>query len=267
MSHPVIFSFFHFFIFLFLFASCGEKSPTAAERREAQFESWRQQLATERNTLHVTDSLLSALIPRINEATTKQGFEYERNECDDLGRFRPKGMDPGQNVQRTYLRSAVDDYGRTQLIAQYCGPRSFVVEQLRLEASDGTSVTTLCITPNDGSNYSYDIDGIHYQAVTFAYAGRIIEGMTQDHTVLTTADTDGGALAFIAQHADDERLVCHLISAQGREQRLTIPARERRSLAATYELGVLLRESLRLQQENKTASLKISYLEQKIEYH
>jgi len=36
-------------------------------------------------------------------------------------------------------------------------------------------------------------------------------------------------------------------------------------MAATYELGVMLRESVRLQQENKTASLKVQYLQELIE--
>lgn len=252
-------------LFGLLFIACGPKGPTVAERRAAQVEQWREQLATERQTLHVTDSLIAALVPKVNEATAKNGFEYEKTEYDDLGRFKPNGMDPGENVQRTYLRSAVDDYGRTQLIATYCGARSFIVHQLRVQSSDGTSVTTSSIAPNDGSNYSYDIDGTHYQSVTFAYTGRITEGMSQDSTVIAHADTDGGALGFIAQHNDDAKLCGFLIDANGKEQRITINEKERKALTATYELGIMLRESIRLQQENKTASLKIEYLEQKLQ--
>lgn len=246
-------------------ASCNEqKGPTAAERRAELDQRYVDQLRTERQTLHVTDSLLQAIAGQINTATT-QGFEYEKTEYDDLGRFRPKGMDPGDNVQRTYLRCAVDDYGRTQLICTYCGSKKFVVEQLRLSASDGTSILTRSIAPNDGSNYSYDIDGVHYQTVTFAFAGRITEGMTQDSTVLANADTDNGALAYIAQHVDDAKLSCQMLTAEGKEQAVPLSAQQRQQMAATYELGMLLRESIRLQQENKTASLKVEYLQARVD--
>lgn len=250
---------------LLLLSACqGDKGPTVAERRAAQTQQYRDQLANEIRTQHVTDSLIAAIIPQINQATS-QGFGYEKTEYDDLGRFSPQGMDPGQNVQRTYLRCAVDDYGRTQLIATYCGSKAFVVQQLQVTASDGTSVSTLAIEPNDGSNYAYDIDGTHYQSVTFAYAGRITEGMTQDSTLIARADTDNGALGFIAQHVDDPQLRCQLIAADGRQQAVSLSARERQQMAATYELGVMLRESVRLQQENKTASLKIQYLQDRLQ--
>lgn len=246
-----------------LLLSCNShQGQTIEERRAEQEQRYKDQLATERNTLHVTDSLINAISVQINKATD-EGFEYEKTEYDDLGRFRPKGSDPGDNVQRTYLRSAVDEYGRTQLICTYCGSKKFCVEQLRISSSDGTSIVTQSIAPNDGSNYSYDIDGTHYQSVTFVYAGHVTEGMTQDSTMLANADTDNGALGFIAQHADDVKLQCVMISSDGNEQKMTVTSKDLKQLAATYELGVMLRECTRLRQENKTASLKIQYLEER----
>ncbi|MBO4754871.1 MAG: hypothetical protein J5543_09765 [Bacteroidales bacterium] len=244
--------------------SCtGSRGPSAKERRAEQLEKYRTQLQTERQTLKVTDSIMIALIPEINTAKAK-GFEYEKTKYDDLGRFRPEGMDPSKNLFKTYLRCAVDDYGRTQLIATYCGAKSFVVHQLRLKASDGTEITTKVVEPNDGTNYSYDISGTHYQAVTFIYAGKITEGMTNDSTMLANADTDNGALGFIAQHVDDNKLTACFISTTGKELPIVIGPKTRERMAATYELGVLLRDFTRLQQENKTAGLKIQYLEQMI---
>lgn len=246
-----------------LSACGGDKGPTVAERKAEQLQKYKDQLRDERRNQMMTDSLIQLVVPRINEVTTAD-FEYEKTEYDDLGRFRPKGMDPGDNVERTYLRCAVDDYGRTQLIATYCGPKSFVVHQLRFASSDGTSISTHTIEPNDGSNYSYDIDGTHYQTVTFVYAGHITEGMTQDSTILANADTDGGALSYVAQHLDDNKLKCFLVSQQGKEQPVSLSTKDREGMTATYELGILLRESVRLQQENKTAGLKIQYLEELI---
>lgn len=246
---------------LSLQACIQKEGPTVEERKAEQLQKYKDQLRDEKRTLLMTDSLIQLVVPRINEVTTTD-FDYEKTEYDDLGRFRPKGMDPGDNVQKTYVRCAVDDYGRTQLIATYCGPKSFVVNQLRLLSSDGTGISTHVVEPNDGSNYSYDIDGTHYQTVTFVYAGHITEGMTQDSTLLANADTDGGALGFVAQQLEDKKLQCFLVSQSGKEQKVPLSEKDRMGMTATYELGILLRESVRLQQENKTASLKIQYLEE-----
>ncbi|MBR5070225.1 MAG: hypothetical protein IKX25_12585 [Bacteroidales bacterium] len=250
-------------IALALVSCSGSNAPSAKQRRAEQLEKYRTQLQTERQTLKATDSIMASLMPEINTAKGK-GFEYEKTQYDDLGRFRPIGMDPSENLNKSYLRCAVDDYGRTQLIATYCGPKTFVVHQVRINASDGTEITTKTIEPNDGTNYSYDIGGTHYQAVTFTFAGKITEGMTKDSTVLANADTDNGALGFIAQHVDDKNLKANYISTDGKEQMVNIGPKTRARMAATYELGVLLREFTRLQQENKTAGLKIQYLEQMI---
>ncbi len=250
-------------ITLVLVSCSGSNGPSVKQRRAEQLEKFRSQLQTERQTLKATDSLMMALIPQINTAKSK-GFEYEKTQYDDLGRFRPVGMDPSKNLYKTYLRCAVDDYGRTQLIATYCGSKTFVVHQLRINGSDGTEVTTKAIEPNDGTNYSYDISGTHYQAVTFTYAGKITEGMSNDSIVLANANTDNGALSYIAQHVDDKNLRATLISIDGKEKMIIFSPKTRESMAATYELGILLREYTRLQQENKTAGLKIQYLEQMI---
>lgn len=243
--------------------SCDTKTePTAAERRAAFEQQQEEQLANEQRTLRATDSLLQVLAPRINEVTQKM-FDYEKTEYDDLGHFRPKGTDPADNLNRTYLRSAVDDYGRTQLIGQYSGAKNFCVVQLQLEGGDGTTLATRTLPRDTGTNYSYDIDGNHYQAITFIHAGHVTEGMTQDSTVLANADTDNGALAYIAQHCEDTKLTCYMIAADGRRKQVTISERDRLNLAATYELGTLLREMVRLQQDNRTASLKIEYLQQR----
>lgn len=257
-SYPI-----YLLIAIVLVSCSGSNGPTVKQRRAEQLEKFRTQLQTERQTLKATDSLMMALIPEINTAKSK-GFEYEKTQYDDLGRFLPVGMDPSKNLYKTYLRCAVDDYGRTQLIATYCGSKTFVVHQLRINGSDGTEVTTKAIEPNDGTNYSYDISGTHYQAVTFTYAGKITEGMSNDSIVLANANTDNGALSYIAQHVDDKNLRATLISIDGKEKMIIFSPKTRESMAATYELGILLREYTRLQQENKTAGLKIQYLEQMI---
>lgn len=236
---------------LLLSCSSGEKGPTVEERREAMNQKYIDQLATEEKTLHVTDSLIQAMIPRINEVTA-EAFDYIKTEYDDLGRFVPKGMSTEDNVQRTYIHCAVDEYGQTQLISTYCGSK-LEHTQLRITASDGTSATTEAIPYNDGSNYRYDIDGTHYESVTYTVGRKT--GSDQ-----VNADTDGGVFSFIAMHADDSKLYGTLLGGK-KEVRVSISAKERAGLVACYELGVLLRDKLRLEQENKTAAGKIQYLQ------
>lgn len=246
----------YFCLLASLVTSCssGEKGPTIEERKAAQNQKYVDQLAVEQKTLHVTDSLIQTIIPRINEVTTKS-FDYEKSEYDDLGHFVPKGMSTDENVQRTYIRCAVDEYGQTQLISTYCGSE-LGHTQLRITAGDGSSVSTSIIPYNDGSNYKYAIDGIHYETVTFV-AGRKT-GSDQ-----VNADTDGGAFSFIAMHADDQKLFATLLGGK-KEVRVNITNAERNGLVSCYELGVLLRDKLRLEQENKTAAGKIQYLQEVI---
>ena len=234
--------------------SSGEKGPTVEERRAAQNQKYIDQLAVEENTLHITDSLIQAIIPRINEVTAIN-FDYVKTEYDDLGRFVPKGMSTEDNVQRTYIHCAVDEYGQTQLISTYCGSK-LEHTQLRITAGDGTSATTEAIPYNDGSNYRYTIDGTNYESVTYVLGRKT--GSDQ-----VNADTDGGVFSFIAMHADDTKLYGTLLGGK-REVKVTITAKERAGLVACYELGVLLRDKLRLEQENKTSSGKIQYLQEVI---
>lgn len=239
---------------MLLSCTSGEKGPTAAERREAMNQKYIDQLATEQNTLRVTDSLIQAIIPRINEVTAVS-FDYIKSEYDDLGRFVPKGMSTDENVQRTYIHCSVDEYGQTQLISTYCGSK-LEHTQLRITAGDGTSSTTDAIPYNDGSNYRYDIDGTHYESVTY-----VVGRKTGSDEV--NKDTDGGTFSFIAVHADDAKLYGTLLGGK-KEVRVNISEKERKSLVACYELGVLLRDKLRLEQENKTSAGKIQYLQEVI---
>lgn len=224
--------------------SCRKhEGPTIAERKAERLQEYKDQLESERRTAFATDSLLQALLPRINEKASAL-FDYEKTEYDDLGHFTPKGMDPGQNVERTYLHSSVDEYGRTQLIATRYGSKGFAMTHIRLKGGDGTQVETTPVPVGADNNYQYDIDGTHYQTVTFVQSD---------------------ALAYIASHADDAKLTYVMLTADGREQRGQLSAKERQALAATFELGAMLAESVRLQQENKTAAGKVLYLQEVVE--
>lgn len=230
---------------LVLLDSIDHSCPAAIEvRREAQQLSYRIQLDVEQRTLHETEVQLVAFNTQIDSVLNAQ-FEYVKSEYDTEARFVPKGTDAGDVIGRSYIHAAVTERGVTQLMSTYAGPAALGHTGLRLETADGASVATQDIPYNDGSNYQYKILETHYETVTY-------EG-----------EKDGGALAFVALHADDRRLKATLTGGK-RDLPVAISDQERTALAASYELGIMLRERLRLQHEHRTAELKVQWLEEKL---
>lgn len=250
--------------------SCGgQKGPTVEERKAAKLEQYKEQLAAEQNTARVTDSLLQAIIPEIN-ALSAEGFVYENPEYTDLGTFIPKGMEAEKNVQRTYIHVSVTEYGQTQLVSTYCAkPKGEVWDskmtsyinhtQLKITASDGTSCVTEVIPMGSDANYQTAIDDTRYEHVT--YMCGTVQGANEGEAV--KGSTDGGVLAFIADHKDDTKLYGTLMGGK-REVKVTISAKEREGLANACKLGELLRQKLLLEQQNKTAAGKALYLQERI---
>lgn len=213
-------------------------------RKASQLLMYRINLAIEENTLSETDALINEIIPKINE-TTEKYFVFEKSEYDELGRFIFKGTEIENNVQRSYIHAAVNEYGVTQLISTFSGGSDINHTALKIVSSDGSSVLTSTIPYNDGSNYKYVIDGTHYESVTYQ------------------GEKDNGALAFIAAHADDKGLSAVLIGEK-KEVKVSISQKEREALAASYELGRVLSEQLLYTQQNKVAAGKIQFLKEKI---
>lgn len=213
-------------------------------RKASQLLRYRINLAIEENTLVETDSLITAILPKINE-TTQKYFNFEKTEYEELGHFIFKGSETEKNVQRSYIHAAVDEYGVSQLISTYSGGSDINHTAVRIVSSDGSSVTTVSIPYNDGSNYKYTIDGTHYESVTYQ------------------GEKDNGALAFIASHSADKSLKAILIGEK-KEISVAISQNERDALTASYELSLVLAEQLRLTQQNKVAAGKIKYLKEKI---
>lgn len=250
--------------------SCGgPKGPTIEERKAAKLEQYKEQLVTEQNTARVTDSLLQALIPEIN-ALSADGFIYESPEYTDLGTFIPKGMETEKNVQKTYLHVTITEYGQTQLVSTYCAkPKGEVWDSkmtsfinhthLKVTASDGTYCVTDVIPLGSDANYQTTIDDTRYEHVT--YMCGTVQGANDGEAI--KGSTDGGVLAFIADHRDDKKLYGTLMGGS-REVKVTISAQEREGLAKASRLGELLRNKVLLEQQNKTAAGKALYLQERI---
>ena len=131
-------------------------------RKASQLLMYRINLQIEKNTLEETTKLLEETVNVINE-TIQKYFVFEKSECDELGRYIYKGTEIENNVQRSYIHAAVDEYGVTQLISTYSGGKDINHTALKIVASDGESIVTNTIPYNDGSNYKYIIDGTLYE--------------------------------------------------------------------------------------------------------
>ena len=230
---------------LVLLDSIDNTCPSAIDRRrDAQQLDYRIQLDVEQRTLAETGVQLECYDTKIDSVLNER-FEYVKSEYDTEARFVPRGTDAGDVTERSYIHAAVTERGTTQLMSTYAGTTPLGHTGLRLEAADGTSSSTQSIAYNDGSNYQYRILETYYETVTY-------EG-----------ERDGGALSFVALHADDRRLTAVLTGGK-RETKVAVSDQERQALAATYELGVMLRERLRLQHERRTAEMKVQWLNEKL---
>jgi hypothetical protein len=225
-----------------LLDSLRDTYPAQVEvRRQGLDLSYTIQYQEALRTRAYADSMLVVLDAAIDSAATA-GFDYVKTEYDDRGRYLYHGTAAEKNL-RSYLHAAVDDYGATQLIASYRGGKSLGFTTVRLAAPDETTCTTQPLAYDDANNYHYEIQGAHYETLTFSEA------------------LDGGVLGYIALHADDALTLSYLGGSAPLNVTLT-PA-DRQALVETYRLADLLKNRVRLMQEQTVAVNTIFKLEDK----
>jgi hypothetical protein len=202
--------------------------PSEVEvRRQGLALSRMIQMEEARRSQSYSDSLLNVVDGLVAEQSQK--FEYVKSEYDDQGRFVYQGT-KGEDNLRTYLHSAVNDYGETQLISSYRGTAKLGHTAVQVTCvDDGTSCITMEMPYDDASNYRYDIQGIHYETISY------------------TGERDGGVLGFIAMHPT-ERLQVSLLGG-AKPQTVTLTDTDREALIATFQFADLLKNRLRLMQE------------------
>ncbi len=226
-----------------LLDSLKEHYPAQVEARRAGLElTHTLQYETALRSRAYADSMLQVVGQAIDSAAAD--FDYVKTEYDDFGRYIPKGTEAECNL-RSYLHAAVDDYGKTQLIASYRGAHKSGFTTVRLSAPDGTTCTTEALPYDDANNYHYQIQGMYYETLTFSSL------------------LDGGLLGYAALHVDDTMTLTYL----GGTSPLTvaISPSDLQALQRTYVLADLLQNRLRIMQELTVASNTILRHEQRSE--
>lgn len=246
-----------------LSVSCHQgRESKVSSIREQHLEHYRQKLVLQQDTLRMTDSLLREIAPQIQQMIELGGFEYQKGEFEELGSYYIKGTDVSHHIGTSYLHATVNEYGITRLISEYRGSSYINHTQIRLEAEDGTSCTSLVVpvTEDGGANYHFENQGIYHETVSFTN-GTIASANRPGEM---TDGTDGTALAFVDMHAGDKKMNAYLLYGNDKKYQLSLGAADIQALSRTYQLGQLLSLQRRLGQQSKAATEQILFLETKI---
>jgi hypothetical protein len=180
--------------------------------------------ATQTRNLLYCDSML--LVKQAEAELLKKGFVFEKDpEYDDIGKYLCESQSIEKNLQRTYIRSSVNELGEMTLSSIYCGSRPVQHVALRVSIVAGEFAQTETVAPDGANNYSFSDGGMTTETVSYA-KGR-----------------DNGVTAFIyGRHRENIRA-----SLLGdREIAFAISLADKDALVKTCDLATVLSEIKKL---------------------
>ena len=201
------------------------------------------ELAEARRTFAYADSMLA--VKQVEVEELKKGFLFEKDTAyQSVGMFIPKTQQIERNVERSYLRSQVDEKGKMQLASVYFGASPIAHEALRVELPDGSFAETLPVPYDGGNNYRFRDNGNYSEIVTYRNGN------------------DNGVVKFIYNFPKERIKATYL----GRKKYVMyIDKQAKDALVATYNLAAVLSEIDRLQKEKVSAERTIASLQRRIE--
>lgn len=183
--------------------------------------------------LHYSDSLLQELLPQVDPLL--KSFVYSKEEAyEDHGHYVHRLLQTSSNTSRNYLQAYVTDDRTVSVQSYYYGTRAHAQRAIRASVGEDYVET-------EGSNHAFEAEGYH--------------------EILTIEDDDAmQVLVFIANHEQD-RIRISSIGTQNVVYMLT--DNERKALADTYRLAVLMRNIDVLERAIHVADLQIKKYEQR----
>lgn len=254
------------FVALCLLASCTHEGRQKLEAaKAAQIEKYKSELAENQHLVAESDSMLTLLVPEINDAVVD--FVFEKTEYDEMCRWYWPGTEPVNNIARSYLRMVCDEQGVLQLISTYAGSKDLNYLQLSVSAADGTFCKTDSMPMSSDNNYHYQTSGTRYEVITFLSGTGVksLDEAKSRNNGSVKYDTDGGVAAFIVAHAS-QSLKATLLGGN-KEFSFALPVADVERMVATAKLATLLQQRFRMQQQNKAAAVKVQYLQERIASH
>lgn len=194
-------------------------------------------------TIAFCDSLLPI---KIEEAETlKKGFAFEKDSVyEEIGNYIWKQQTIERNVQRCYIRSGVNEKGEIYLASVFYGGAPINHTGLKVSTPDGQFAETASIAYDGGVNYRFKDLGKTTEVVT--YKGE--KGLD--------------AAKFIASNAK-ERIKAEYTG--GKPYTIYIADGDKKAIAATYDLAVVLSDLENLIKEKDKSTNRIAYLKNKLE--
>ena len=174
----------------------------------------------------------------------KKGFNFEKDSAyNEIGNYVSKQQTIERNIQRCYIRSGVNEKGEMYLASVYFGAKPINHTGIKLSTQDGLFAETPAIPYDGGLNYHFKDLGNTTEVVT--YQGEKCED----------------AVKFIFANKEKRIKVEY---TGGKPYILYIADADKKAIASTYELAVVLSDIEKLTKEKEKATKKLAYLEKKL---
>jgi len=195
----------------------------------------------ERN-LNFCDSMLKVRLPEAE--TVKLGFLFEKDpKYDDIGKYMDKSQRIEAKIQRSSIRTTVDESGQIQLSAVYYGSRPIQQTRLKVSKPNGEYVETLNIPYDGGANYSFVDAGMTTEVITYSNG------------------KDNGVIQFI--YNNKASVLKAEFSGKGKYA-FTISDADKNVLVKTVDFAAVLSDIDKLKKEKEKSSQRLQYLESKL---
>lgn len=201
-----------------------------------------EQKEAERN-LAFCDSLLPVKLEELE--VLKKNFVLEKDtNYNEIGNYIWKQQTIERNVQRCYIRAGVNEKGEVYLASVFYGPKPINHTGLRLSTPDNLFAETATIPYDGGQNYRFTDLGNTTEVVT--YQG--VKGI--DAIQLIHANKDN---RIKAEYLGGKPYVIYIADA------------DKKAIAATYELAVVLSDIEAMRKEKDKSTRKLDYLQKKLD--
>lgn len=189
------------------------------------------------------DSLLP--IKQEEAETLKKGFVLEKDSVyEEIGNYIWKSQTIERNVQRSYIRTGVNEKGEMYLASVYYGARPLEHTGIKLSTTGDVFAQTASIPYDGGLNYRFKDLGNTTEVVT--YKGE--NGLE--------------AIKLIYAHPKDRIKVEY---TGGKPYILDMADADKKAVVATYDLAVVLSDIENMSKEKEKAEKKMAYLKKKLE--
>lgn len=173
-----------------------------------------------------------------------KGFVYEKDTAyDEIGKFVSKQQTIERNVKRCYVRSGVNENGEMYISSVFFGPKPIKHTGMKLSTPDGLSIETPAIPYDGGMNYRFEDLGNTSEVVTYK------------------GEKCADAAKFIY---DNQNARIKVEYTGGKPYVLYLNETEKKTIASTYELAVILSDIDKMNKEKEKSIKKIAYLAGKL---